>query len=140
MRTLGRIVWVPIAFVVAVAAAAFMLLSLGSERLTQAIKGDGLPEDTLKAMLELAGQAVHLASAMSIVPALLLVVVGEVARIKSWLYYVVGAGAALAAVPVLARIGSASTFALPAVPVLQVFATAGFVGGFIYWLLAGRNA
>lgn len=140
MRTLGRILWVPIAFALAVAMAIFMLLSLGSERLTQALKGNGLPEDSLRAMLELAGQAVHLVSALSIVPALLLVIVGEVARIRSWLYYVVGSGAALAAVPMIARVGSDGALAMPAIPVLQVFATAGFAGGFVYWLLAGRSA
>lgn len=30
------------------------------------------------------------------------------------------------------------TYSLPAL--WQVFATAGFAGGLIYWLLAGRNA
>jgi hypothetical protein len=29
---------------------------------------------------------------------------------------------------------------LPDPIVWQVFATAGFAGGFVYWLIAGRNA
>ncbi|MEZ5844984.1 MAG: hypothetical protein R3D27_14790 [Hyphomicrobiaceae bacterium] len=140
MRTLARIIWVPLAFLVAALATAFMLFTLGSERITQAMAGRGLPEDTLPAMIELAGEAVRLASALTIVPALVVIVVGEVARIRGWLYYVLGAGAALVAVPLVAKLGQAGPLTLPAVPVMQVFATAGFVGGFVYWLLAGRNA
>ena len=30
--------------------------------------------------------------------------------------------------------------ALPAHQYMTIFAAAGFVGGFVYWLLAGRNA
>ena len=64
-----------------------------------------------------------------------------VARIRSLIYYVVGGGLALAAVPLLARYGQGGT-AMPDPDQLvwQVFATAGFAGGFVYWLLAGRNA
>jgi hypothetical protein len=29
---------------------------------------------------------------------------------------------------------------IPETTVWQVFATAGFAGGFVYWLIAGRNA
>jgi hypothetical protein len=43
-------------------------------------------------------------------------------------------------VPFLARIGQGSAVTLPAASVWQVFATAGFAGGFVYWLIAGRNA
>lgn len=140
MRTLGRLIWVPLSFLIAVAATAFMLVSLGSERITQALAGRGLPEDSLPAMLELAMEAGRLVSALTIAPAVLVIVIGEVARIRGWLYYVLGTGAALVAVPLLAKLGQAGPLALPAVPVMQVFATAGFVGGFVYWLLAGRSA
>jgi hypothetical protein len=68
------------------------------------------------------------------------VFVGEIARIRSALYYVAGGGAALAAIPLLARIGQSGSFALADQIVWQVFATAGFAGGFVYWLIAGRNA
>jgi hypothetical protein len=46
----------------------------------------------------------------------------------------------MAAIPVLA---SPPTDSLPAIPsgqYMTIFATAGFVGGFIYWLFAGRGA
>ena len=53
----------------------------------------------------------------------------------------VGGGLALAAVPLVARYGQGgSAMPDPDQLVWQVFATAGFAGGFVYWLLAGRNA
>ena len=47
---------------------------------------------------------------------------------------------ALAAVPLLARVQQSGGFGMPEHAVWQVFATAGFAGGFVYWLIAGRNA
>ena len=44
----------------------------------------------------------------TLLPALLLVIVGEVARIRSAIYYVVGGGVALAVVPLLTRMGQPS--------------------------------
>jgi hypothetical protein len=73
------------------------------------------------------------------IPALVVVILGEVARIRSLIYYVVGGGAALAAMPLLARLGEAS-LGVPGGVLWQVFATAGFAAGFVYWLIAGRNA
>ena len=73
-------------------------------------------------------------------PALLLVIIGEVARIRGALYYVIGGGAALAVVPLLARLGQPARVLELSPVVWQVLATAGFAGGFVYWLLAGRRA
>jgi hypothetical protein len=68
------------------------------------------------------------------------VIVGEVARIRLWLYYVIGGGLALAAIPLLARINASGVGTLSEATVWQVFATAGFAGGLVYWIIAGRNA
>jgi hypothetical protein len=76
----------------------------------------------------------------TLVPALLVVIVGEAARIRSAVYYVVGGGAALAVVPLLLRIGQPGSAMELSSTVWQVLATAGFAGGFVYWLLAGRTA
>jgi hypothetical protein len=85
--------------------------------------------------------------ALTIVPALVAVVIGEALRIRSWMYYVLAGGAALLAVPLLARdpgdlvVAPAELMvALPVGQYMTIFAAAGFVGGFVYWLLAGRNA
>lgn len=138
LRTVGRLIWIPIAFLIAAAAALFVLVTLGLETVTHAIHNlDG--SDTISAAFDVAWQGTIIASGATLIPALLVVIVGEVARIRSWLYYLVGGGLALAIIPLLARIDPGTmTYALPAL--WHVFATAGFAGGFVYWLLAGRNA
>lgn len=142
LATLGRLLWVPIAFAISVALAAWVLVSLGYERVTQAMHGRGPETDSVAALIELMRQAHLLASATTIVPALLVIIVGEVARIRSSLYYILGLGAAAAAMPLLAKIGQSGSLnsALPPTVVWQVFATAGFAGGLAYWFLAGRRA
>ncbi len=81
---------------------------------------------------------------LTALPAFAAAVAGEVLHIRSWMYYVLAGGAALAATPVMV---SAEAFGTAIyVPSLSqgqsitIFATAGFAGGLIYWLLAGRGA
>ena len=140
MRALGRVLWLPIAFLLSAAVTVFVILSLGQERIVQAVAGRGPDEVTIGAGFDLLRLGVALASAQTLVPALLLIIIGEVARIRGAIYYVVGGGAALAVVPLLARIGQPLTVLDLSPVVWQVLATAGFAGGFVYWLIAGRNA
>ena len=140
LSTLGRLLWVPVAFLLSGATAAFVLVTLGMERITQAATGRGVNDDSIGALFELARQALLLYSGLTLLPALLVVIVGEVARIRSAFYYVIGGGLALVAVPLLARIGQGNASLIPPTAVWQVFATAGFAGGYVYWLLAGRRA
>ncbi|MCK9911764.1 hypothetical protein MXD81_21595, partial [Microbacteriaceae bacterium K1510] len=79
-------------------------------------------------------QGIILAASITVIPALLMVIVGEIARIRSIIYYVAGGGLALAAIPLLARYGQDGSVSAPEAIVWQVFATAGFAGGFVYWL------
>ena len=46
----------------------------------------------------------------------------------------------MAAIPVLASPRRRVRVCLPTGQYMTIFAAAGFVGGFVYWLLAGRNA
>ncbi len=143
--TLGRLVWVPLAFVISAAGTVFFLVFIAKERLVEAMAGRGQDSDSLGAIFDLLRQGQVLMSGLTIIPAVLVVVVGEVARIRSWLFYIVGGGLAFAAVPLLARYGQAMPGAsissiIPPTLVWQVFATAGFLGGWVYWFLAGRNA
>jgi hypothetical protein len=78
--------------------------------------------------------------ALTVLPAAIAAIAGEALRIRSWMYYVLAGGAAMAAIPVLASPRSEQLPPLPAGQYMTIFAAAGFVGGFIYWLLAGRNA
>jgi len=138
LRTIGRIIWVPISFLIAAALAMLVLVTLGLETITHAVRN--LDEaDTISAAYDVVWQGAIIASGATVLPALLVVIAGEVARIRSWLYYMIGGGVALAAIPLLAKIDPGTmTYALPAL--WHVFATAGFAGGLAYWLLAGRNA
>ena len=140
MRALGRIILLPIAFVLAAMATLFVVFSLGQERVVQAISARGPDEVPVDAIMDVLALALRFASVHTLVPALLLVIVGEAARIRSAVYYIVGGGVALAIVPLLTRAGQPATVLELAPAVWQVLATAGFAGGFVYWLLAGRNA
>jgi hypothetical protein len=139
-RALGRIIMVPLGFILAALTTLFVIFSLGQERIVQAMTGRGPDEATIGAAFDLFGLALVLFSVQTLLPALLLVIVGEVARIRSAMYYVIGGGVALALVPLVARLGEWSAVLGQAPAVWQVLATAGFAGGFVYWLLAGRKA
>ena len=139
-RALGRIIMVPLAFLLAAGATVFVILSLGQERIVQAVTGRGPDEITLNAGFDLARLAYSLLSVQTLLPALLVVIVGEVARFRSAMYYVLGGGAALAIVPLMSRLHQPLSALDLSIVVWQVLATAGFAGGFVYWLLAGRRA
>ena len=145
LATLGRLIWVPVAFLISTAGTAFFLVMIAKERVFEAMSGRGPDSASLMAIIDLMHQGHLLLSGLTVIPAVLVVVVGEVARIRSSLYYIVGGGLAFAAVPLLARYGQSAPGAnlstlLPPTLVWQVFATAGFLGGWVYWFLAGRNA
>jgi hypothetical protein len=140
LRALGRVIMLPIAFLLAAGAALLVIISLGQERIVQALTGTRADDPPIGAAFDLVGLAVQLVSVQTLLPALLLVIIGEVARIRGAIYYVVGGGAALAMVPLLTRINQPSGILELSPVVWQVLATAGFAGGFVYWVLAGRNA
>ena len=139
-RTIGRLVLIPFALLIGALVCGLVLVTLGLERFTQATHGRWQDGDTLSAIFDLLLQGQFIASGLTIVPALAVVIIGEVARIRSMLYYVLGGGLAVVAVLLFARYGE--TGGLQSVPggVWQVLATGGFAGGLVYWLIAGRNA
>ena len=139
-RAVGRIILVPLGFILASLAAMFVLVTLGMERVTQSVHRRDIDADSVTAMFDLAQQTVALFSTFTVIPAILLVIVGEIARIRSSLYYILGGGAVLAAWPLLSRMSAAAQDPMQLGVVWTVFATAGFTGGFIYWLIAGRRA
>lgn len=139
LATIGRIIWVPIAFVLSGIVCGLVIVTLGLERLTRYVHGFDDPEMTINGGFELMASGLVLMQAITIIPAVLLVLIGEIARIRSVYYYVVCGGLAAVSAPLLARLGEGA-LQMPAVAVWQVFATGGFIAGFVYWLLAGRNA
>lgn len=140
-KTTGRIlIVIPFALLVAMLASLFVLMTLGLERITTFLHVNPMDADSSEQVFVMMDQGLMLAASITVIPALLLVVVGEIARIRSIVYYVAGGGLALAAIPLLARFGQAGSLTTPEAMVWQVFATAGFAGGLVYWLIAGRNA
>lgn len=139
-RTVGRMILIPVALLLAGLTAAFVIMTLGLEHVTRALHDQNAGEEAVVSMFDLAQQMTVLASGLSILPALLVIIAGEVGRIRSWLYYVVGGGLALASVPLLTRLSQNEGFVVPPTTVWQVLATAGFAAGLMYWLVAGRNA
>lgn len=139
-RTLGRLILIPIAFVLAACVALAIVVTLGLEKITHATQGTDGGLDTIEAYTNLAFKGWDLLTGLTIVPVLAVIIIGEVARIRSWVYYMVGGGAALAAMPLITHLGQATIENAPPAAVWQVLATAGFAGGYIYWLVAGRRA
>lgn len=139
LRTIGRLIWVTLAAVVAAAVGLFVLITLGLEKFTVALHGSEPGPDTLEAMLTLLADGTLLLSGLTVLPALAAILIGEIGRLRSWLYYTLAGGATFVAVPVLSGLGAQAASA-PSVALWQVFATAGFAAGFVYWLLAGRSA
>jgi hypothetical protein len=140
-KTVGRMILIPLALLLAAAASLFVLVTLGLERVTALLHRQAVADDDMvQAMFDMMNQGLWLTTGLTVIPVLLVVFIGEIGRIRSALYYVVGGGAALAVVPLLARYGQGGAVVPTDQTVWQVFATAGFAGGFVYWLLAGRNA
>jgi hypothetical protein len=142
LHAVGRILLVPIAFLLGIAAAVWVLFTLGLEVTTQTVARQANDADKIGVLIDLGFGFLRVFAAASILPALLVVIVGEVARIRSVLYYVLGGGLALAMFPLLARIGTTLPDASGSVPIRAwaVLSTAGFAGGLVYWVIAGRRA
>jgi len=138
LRTVGRLIWLPIAFLLSALVALCLIVSLGQERLIAVLRGRGSDAAMFDAAVEFFGFALQLLSVYTLLPAIVLILIAEVARIRALLYYVIGGGATLATVPLLTRLQQPAG-TLDAV-IWPVLATAGFAGGLVYWLLAGRNA
>jgi len=142
-RTIFRMLWVVVAFCLAVAVALAVLFALGAmwtgDALRAAAPNDPLLRDgaPIFGMVLFAGTVTP---ALNALPALIGVAAGEVLRIRSWMYYVLAGGASLAAIPILAAPDPADLPRIIASPYMTIFAAAGFAGGFIYWLLAGARA
>ncbi len=141
VHAIGRLIMVPLGFIIGAGVAIMVLLTLGLERITQVVSGQALETGGIELLIGLVRGFMGLAGVATVIPALAVVIVGEVARIRSVLYYVLGGGLALGLLPVLARVGTGGGNGMANLGQLwPVFATAGFAGGLVYWLVAGRRA
>jgi hypothetical protein len=140
LRTLGRLILVPIALLFGAGTAAMVAVFLGLQKITVAMAGKEGGAETVTAYWDIAIQGGALIAALTLLPALIVVIVGEVVRIRSWLYYMVGGGVSLGLLPLLAQSQMPDLASMPPAALWQVLATAGFAGGLVYWLIAGRTA
>src|SRR3989337_3623955 len=108
--------WVVVAFCLAVAVALAVLFVLGAMWTGDALRAaapnvsllrDGAP---IFGMVLFAGTVTP---ALNALPALIGVAAGEVLRIRSWMYYVLAGGASLASIPHLPPPGTAALARLP---------------------------
>lgn len=144
IKTVFRMIWVTIALMLAIGAALAVLFALGAmwvgDELRAAAPNDPMLRHGADRIFGIVLFAGTVTPALTILPALAAVVAGEVLRTRSWMYYVLAGGASLVAIPLLASPRVPDIQSLPASPYISIFAAAGFVGGFVYWLLAGARA
>jgi hypothetical protein len=144
ISTIFRMIWVTIALMLAIGAALAVLFTLGAmwvgDELTAAAPHDPMLRHGADRIFGIVLFAGTVAPALTVLPALGAVIAGEVLRIRSWMYYVLAGGASLVAIPLLTSPRVDDIQSLPASPYVPIFAAAGFVGGFVYWLLAGARA
>jgi hypothetical protein len=144
ISTIFRVLWAAIAFLLAVAIAVGVLFALGAvwvgDELRTAAPYDPMLRHGAAPVFGMVLFASTVTPALTVLPAAIAAIVGEALRLRSWMYYVLAGGAALAAIPVLASPPGHALPSWPANQYMTIFAAAGFAGGFVYWLLAGHNA
>jgi hypothetical protein len=138
MRLLGRLIVVPLGFILAGIAAALVLVGIAQEKITVAARDVGGEQvwGYLEPLLKL---AVSLFSVQTVLLPLLLITAGEIGRIRHMAYYVAGMGITFALIPVMAKLTAEDGIG-SLTAIWPMFATAGFAGGLVYWLVAGRRA
>jgi hypothetical protein len=136
-----RWLWVVIAFGIAATIAIAVLFGMGIFWLGDEIRAGSQGDEFIWASAEVFAAiffTAAVAPALTALPGLFAVIVGEVMRIRSSIYYMLAGGAALAVIPILAR--SAENASMPFSSYMSLFAASGFIGGFAYWALAGARA
>jgi hypothetical protein len=140
MSLIGRIIVIFFAFMVA-AMAAGIVLAIGIVGPDWA-GADADPFERVTFFF-VSFVATSFAGAAATLPALVLIVFSEIARMRSFIYYgVAGAVVGLAAYfgsDVSSRLDN-TTDMVPVGHALQLAAAAGIIGGLVYWLIAGRRA
>ena len=144
LNTVLRGIWVVVAFGFAAFAALAVLFAIGAiwvgDELRAAAPHDPLLHHGAAPFFGIVLFAGTVTPALTSLPALVATVAGEVLKMRSWMYYVLAGGVSLAAVPLLVDARNSDVEAVALSQYMAIFVTAGFAGGFVYWLLAGRNA
>jgi len=142
--TVFRLLWAATAFCIAAGIALVVLYVLGAWWVGSELRA-AAPQDPVlhhggAPFLGIVLFASTVTPALTALPAITVAVIGEVLRLRSWIYYMLGGGASLAAVPLLVMPSSTDPPAVVTSQYMAIFLAAGFAGGFVYWLLAGSRA
>jgi len=140
MSLFGRIIVILVALILAIMAAG-ITLAIG----IIAPDWAGIDSDPVERLsfFIVSFFATSFVGAVAILPAAVLIVISEAARLRSFLFY--GVGGALVGLAsyygsdISARLEN-TTDVPPVANALQLAAAAGIIGGLVYWLVAGRNA
>lgn len=143
-----RIIAVLFAFALAAFTALIVLFAIGADwaaRELAAHSADtpappGPPEEVFLHGIGFIAFFATVAPTLSLLPGLVAAIIGEVAKIRSVVYYILAGGLALIVMPLAYIVQNAPETAMPSVQYLSIYATAGFAAGLVYWLVAGRNA
>jgi hypothetical protein len=134
-RIIGRTLTVAFGFLAAIATTIFVAVWIGLERATTALHSS---EDAWRTAFGWLRAGWQIPLLVTLLLASTVVVVGEVARIRSALFYIASGGMAVAGAPLMIEVQRAGAVAGLPVFVWPVLATAGFCGGAVYWMIAGR--
>jgi hypothetical protein len=143
--TLRRVLAVAAGFVLAMIAGLITLFFLGARWAAgeaSAFTPDNADEisQALNQGLGVIAFFINVAPVLTLLPAIAAVAIGEVARVRSLLYYLIAGGLAAALMPLIATQQEATGSSTYSAAYFSIIATAGFAGGLMYWLIAGRNA
>ena len=142
--TLFRLLWAATAFCIAAGVALVVLYVLGAWWVGNELRAAAPHEPALRhggaPFFGIVLFASTVTPALTALPAIAAALIGEILRIRSWIYYLLAGGASLAAIPLLITPSSADLPAVATSEYMAIFLAAGFAGGFIYWLLVGRRA
>jgi phosphotransferase system glucose/maltose/N-acetylglucosamine-specific IIC component len=140
MSLFGRIIVIFFALIVAIVAAG-IVLAIG----IVAPDWAGVDSDLFErvSFFIVSFFATSFVGAVAMLPALVVIIISEAARLRNFLFY--GVGGALVGLAsyygsdISVRLENTTDVA-PVGNTLQLAAAAGIVGGVVYWLIAGRNA
>lgn len=138
----GRLLWVGLSFLFSATIAVIVLFAVGALWLGNEFAAE-VDDPAMMIPAHFFGAIFFVGAvgpALTMLPGMAAVLIGEVLRLRSWLYYVAAGGIALAIIPWLAGRHSPDVETLPSADYMTIFASAGFTAGLVYWILAGRNA
>ena len=145
LRLLARAIMVPLGMLLAFIAGLVVLAVFGIEPFLESLAPvDGSTVtgtlDTIERVIDTVLRAGVTATTLTVIPAVVAIIAGEIMSIRSFTYYVVVCGLAAVAGPWMTSGMAESAEALPLAETWGLLATAGFTGGAVYWLLTGRWA